>query len=319
YGWSGLSAVRTDEWSWVRAPRPELYRMTEDPDQSENLAGYHDDVVEDLRAFLDRVEARGGDAHPVALDPEEAEALRSLGYAMTSEVPESSGQDPKDMLPLWNEIYELRDLVNAEDYEAVARRAPELLEQDPDNSYLLFYLGQAQLKTGRPEEGLAHLRRAFELNGSRMQAGTVLARTLGELGRVDEARALLESFVEAEPEYADHAYNLGVLLSSIGDDEGAIAAYEKAIAANPNSVASLANCASVRERTGRNLERALELIERARELALNDDRPTLFRARILDALGRTDEAMASLRQLAARSRLAGITREELAEAIRALQ
>ena len=39
FGWSGLTAITDGRYSYIRAPREELYDLTRDPDQRENLAG----------------------------------------------------------------------------------------------------------------------------------------------------------------------------------------------------------------------------------------------------------------------------------------
>lgn len=319
YGWSDLSGVRSDEWAWVRGPVPELYDIGADPGETDNVHDLHPEVVASMESYLRAVESRSRAAAAQPLDPEDEEALRSLGYAMSKNMPESSGADPKTMLPLWNRTNELREALRAGRFEEVAREAPGLLRQDPGNSSLMFFLGQAQVELGQVEEGLALLRRTFEITGSRVQTGTILAMTLAQVGQVDEARQLLESFVRADPDYAGHAYNLGVLRASLGDDLGAIEAYEQALEIHPESIATLANLASARMRSGQDLDRALELIDRAVELSEEDDRPRLFRVQILDALGRDAEAMAAARELAARPRLEGITRTEVADAIRDLQ
>jgi hypothetical protein len=36
-GWSELRSVRTEEWKLILAPRPELYRISDDPAESRNV------------------------------------------------------------------------------------------------------------------------------------------------------------------------------------------------------------------------------------------------------------------------------------------
>ena len=36
-GWAELRAVRTDEWKYVSAPKPELYHLAEDPSEARSL------------------------------------------------------------------------------------------------------------------------------------------------------------------------------------------------------------------------------------------------------------------------------------------
>ena len=47
-GWAELRAVRTNEWKYVAAPKPELYHLTEDPAEARNV----DDDVQGLIALV---------------------------------------------------------------------------------------------------------------------------------------------------------------------------------------------------------------------------------------------------------------------------
>jgi choline-sulfatase len=40
-GWSELRGIRTSQWKYVRAPRPELYNLVKDPGEKKNIAAYH--------------------------------------------------------------------------------------------------------------------------------------------------------------------------------------------------------------------------------------------------------------------------------------
>ena len=103
FGWSPLRGVRTRRHRYVRAPRPELYDLGEDPRESRNLAGSLPDLVAELDGALQ--ERLGGEraVEPVALLSEEERArLESLGYAVASVGGDPTrpgavgGRDPKD-------------------------------------------------------------------------------------------------------------------------------------------------------------------------------------------------------------------------------
>src|ERR1041385_1596646 len=54
-GWSELRGVRSDHWMYIRAPKPELYDLTQDPGESSNVAANHQYEVRQFETILQRV------------------------------------------------------------------------------------------------------------------------------------------------------------------------------------------------------------------------------------------------------------------------
>jgi hypothetical protein len=106
-GWSPLLGVRSSRFKYIRAPRPELYDLGEDPGETRNLAGEAPEVVARLDVEL---EARLAKARPIVptLEPDaaERERLQQLGYLVSPGTPlegvlgRVGGPDPKDQMGL---------------------------------------------------------------------------------------------------------------------------------------------------------------------------------------------------------------------------
>jgi tetratricopeptide (TPR) repeat protein len=71
---------------------------------------------------------------------------------------------------------------------------------EPDNAYLWFNLGGAQIQSGREEQGFDALRRAVELLPERGSLRGHLARLLEQSGRLDEAEEHFRRLLLIEPE-----------------------------------------------------------------------------------------------------------------------
>jgi arylsulfatase A-like enzyme/cytochrome c-type biogenesis protein CcmH/NrfG len=322
FGWAAMARMRTDRWAWVRAPIPELYDLETDPHELRSLHEEHTDTAAALDRRVDEVLER-----PVAtaargnLSEEEVEALRSLGYLVSGEVPEFTGADPKERLDVWNRMTDMEGLVRAGRFAEAADGLGDVLRDDPGNPAVRILHAEALARCGRAEEALADLRILRDTGRIAGRMGDLYARTLAEAGRPDEAEALLRTLRKTEPEEADHAYNLGVLLAGQNRREDAIEPYESALRANPDAVHVLTNLAMtlVASRGPHvDADRVLRLIGHAVELSPQDDRPRLLEAEIRWRLGQHDEARAILRDLAGRSQLQGITRQNVADMIRRL-
>ena len=53
-GWAELRAMRTNRWKYIRAPKPELYDLAQDPGETVNVIASHPAEVQELEAQLKR-------------------------------------------------------------------------------------------------------------------------------------------------------------------------------------------------------------------------------------------------------------------------
>lgn len=137
---------------------------------------------------------------------------------------------------------------------------------EPDAANLLEAKGMLLARLARHAEAEADLRRALALDPVRPGATLVLGVTLLRRGRLAEALPLLERAVELAPSEAIARFHLGEARYQAGDMAG-----------------------------------ALDQLRLAGSLAPDDARPFALAGRLLDRLGRAEEAMEMHRQ----ARLAG--------------
>jgi hypothetical protein len=155
-GWAELRSIRTQRWKYIRAPRPELYDLLQDPGEASNVAASHPVEVKQLEAQLSAVTGSGDSekVEPSAVDSRTLQQLRSLGYLggsnQQSYVLEGKGVDPKDRLEVQQLLFQgiYSDL-------PVARRIALLREavaKDPTNPALYSNLGDLYTRSARPRE-----------------------------------------------------------------------------------------------------------------------------------------------------------------------
>ncbi len=175
-----------------------------------------------------------------------------------------------------------------------------------DNPLMVNNYGAALDEAGQPEEAIGVLEAglaAGAASGSPLQFMLLdtYASALNATGRPAEAMAALERAVAARPTYAKSYYDLGRLLHvTYGDVEAASALYERAIALQPDYLDAYINLGGALNRAGR-FDRGLEVLQRARALALSDRAELRFNLGVsYAALGDTS---AALREAAALRRL----------------
>ena len=93
FGWSELLSVTEERYRFIRAPRPELYDLREDPRETKNLAGERAAAVAAMNGWLEREAKPGEVAPPAEVSDETREALRALGYVGSTVVDVATG-DP---------------------------------------------------------------------------------------------------------------------------------------------------------------------------------------------------------------------------------
>ncbi|MGO9241041.1 MAG: sulfatase-like hydrolase/transferase [Bryobacteraceae bacterium] len=224
-GWAELRAIRTNQWKYIRAPRPELYDLSRDPGETNNVLAEHPSEVRKLEARLaaatgsassEKVETTPMDEHTLA-------QLKSLGYTsgFTSRSYDLNGQgaDPKDQVA----ILKMMDDADQPHSGLSPARRIELLQRalrlDPSNPLLYYTLGAKLEKAGRYDEAMKLYRAALQ-NG------------------IDKGHGRLHS-------------RLGDLLVHAGKKAEAIPEYEEAVRINPTDVATQANLATAYMEQGR--------------------------------------------------------------------
>jgi arylsulfatase A-like enzyme len=63
-GWTELRGIRTNRWKYLRAPKPELYALAQDPGETSNVIATHPAEVRQLEARFKAVAGSGENKAP---------------------------------------------------------------------------------------------------------------------------------------------------------------------------------------------------------------------------------------------------------------
>lgn len=120
------------------------------------------------------------------------------------------------------------------DFEAARAAYEQALLKRPDDPDTLNNLGQALVRLGRVDEGIARFERAVQLAPDAWAAHFNLAAAEGERGHWDRAVEQYREAVRVFPDDYATQFNLALALHKKGDEPAAIAEYEKAIQRAPS-------------------------------------------------------------------------------------
>jgi arylsulfatase A-like enzyme/Flp pilus assembly protein TadD len=280
-GWAELRAIRTNHWKYVRAPKPELYDLSQDSGETVNLIGAHASEVQKLEAQLRAV--IGSDAKEQVetsmVDSHTLEQLKSLGYvsgfAARSYTLTGQGTDPKDQVGI------LKLLALAEDPAAHTpdSRRIELLQQavklDPADPDLYYQLGAKYEKVGRytdamklyyaaldkgiqsgrlhsriadllvrsgkKEEAISEYEKAAQFNPSDTESQTNLATAYLEKGRIPDAERVFKWVITTDSSAAAAYNGLGLIAIQRQDPGTARGYFEKAVQLDPGLIEAQLN------------------------------------------------------------------------------
>ncbi len=215
-------------------------------------------------------------------------------------------------------------------YEAALVKAVQL---EPNNYYYRDFLGDFYLRRGFQDRALAHFRTAARLQPvldrhyylsrlvtvspavlSAVEAGindalqsedTVvppydiyrfLAAVYLRMGKLEEARAILEAAAEVAPSPHTVHLSIGQILAKEGDDEGALAAFNRSIELKPDFYQAWMHLGLTLSRLGR-FDDAVEAALQARSLKPTDFAASQSLASVLERAGWLDDATDVLENL----------------------
>jgi choline-sulfatase len=238
FGWSALRSIRTERFKYIEAPEPELYDLSTDPGEVNNVMSSNAVEAGRLRRVLNAISQRpAASARPPVGDPRLAEQLMSLGYVGSSHAMADADTpnlpDPKTKLAVYNwtmkalELSENGDIAGALDAVAQAERL------DSDVAQVEFLKGTLLGQMGRYQQAVVALERTLVLNPRYTAARLKLALALLRLGRADRANDALTELVRQDPGDFRAWHNLAAIAYSRGDLDEAERLEGKALALSP--------------------------------------------------------------------------------------
>jgi len=195
YHFSQLRSLRRGGWKYIHAPRPELYRVLDDPGETQNLAADEPDLVDTMRRHLRFLLAKAplpDDGAAGGADAGTRNRLMALGYmggwgdtpaGGEIELFDPEGEDPKDHV------------------QGIA----------------LVQKGFEDLRRSRLPEARDLFLEAARLDPGWWVPKKMAALAVSQMGRPAEAIGLLEEVVAIHQGDAETLYLLGMLYTRVNE------------------------------------------------------------------------------------------------------
>jgi arylsulfatase A-like enzyme/predicted Zn-dependent protease len=198
-GWSELRSLIDGKHHYIEAPRPELYDLTADPRETNNILSDQRRTYAQMRNELAAIPASFGG--PENVSAEERARLAALGY-LGSSAGETTGAlpDPKDRIGEIAAMIDATRLVTSNRVEDGLAALRAIVEKNPRLADAWTQMGQTLEREGRHQEAAETYRKAIELNpGLASEFALSLSSTLLHLDRYDEAEAHARLAESANP------------------------------------------------------------------------------------------------------------------------
>ena len=248
FGWSDLRALTSGRYKYVAAPRPELYDLQQDPEESHNLyterQALGDRMNQELVALEQRMSATAASPKPaVEVDPDARARLAALGYVgtfVTALAPDRAGlADPKDKIQLFNLMTQARETARHDKESDEGLHALErVVAEDPRVIDAWFMLGNEYYRRRQYARAIEQFKRALDLKPDYDLVVINMANAYRALGRDEEAMVGYRRFMELDPKNAQIRYEAAQILIDSGKLDEARKQLTEALALEPKLAAA---------------------------------------------------------------------------------
>jgi len=272
-GWAPLRGFIEGPRKFIDLPIPEVYDLGADFGEARKLAG--PDVGKDKARLAGIIKAGSGSLSAASpqLGAASREKLASLGYVGGYQPPAKTtfapADDLKTLLPFNRKLEQAQDLYFRGQAQPGIALLLELVRERPEFDDPYLFLVTIYEKQGRLAEAEALLKAGATANPRNYKLAIEHGIVLAELGRNDEAVAVLDKaagVIDWDPELWNY---MGVAYWNEGDLSNAVTAYERALALDPKYGAVLANMGTVqtaiamRDKDPARLRQAMDLFKKA--------------------------------------------------------
>lgn len=224
YGWSPEFGLRTEEWKYIEAPKPELYYLKDDPGERVNLYEPKHPVVSELRLRMERGRVErdrdfrkispSASSAPPKLTQLMREQLASLGYLQVNSL-SSFGKlarlpDVKDRVAVLQGIDEAVSAISQGRYQEALGKLTSILRSDSENISALLYQACLYRKLGQYPLAIAAFRKILAIDPTHIDIHNHLGTIYHEMHDPNQAIREFLQEIKLHPNHVEAHYNLAL-------------------------------------------------------------------------------------------------------------
>lgn len=298
FGWAPLRSVRTEDFKFIEAPKPELYDLHADPRESRSRYEPWDGTVQKLRKALAELSVKSpalGNTSPASVSASTIDELHALGYLgsadarSATDVPEPSLlPDPKDKIEEQNLLHAAMMASEGGETDKARMALEKVLQLNENSALALTQLGRVEMASRNYAKAARYLRRLRDAHPNDATDAFEYARALELGGNFPGARDALLASLKLNPQQFEARLALGRVYLGLNDSNAAEDQFEAAVLLQPGSSEAQLNLAKalIRQKKFADAVDLLELVAGA------SSDPELFEllAQAYTGLGRRQDA-----------------------------
>ena len=306
YGANSLLGIMDDRWKFISTTRPELYDLSQDPQELNNLSREQPRRARRLQDELYRIiedQFRDDVGADVTLDSGAVRQLESIGYvggeteegALEYYDQPAEWDDPKDLIAFHRKLQQVLGFQALENLDRARELCLQLVDERPSYVQGHYKLAEIAVDQQSPATAIGHLNRVISLDGKHFQAHKMLGNLLLDDNNYDEAITNFVRAIEIDPTKPEVFSQLGAALAGTGKTDDAVAHYRMALELVPDLAQPRVNLGVALAAEGKTQDAIIHYL-RAIELAPEYADAHYNLGRAYEAEGNLDEAIKSYQQ-----------------------
>jgi arylsulfatase A-like enzyme/Flp pilus assembly protein TadD len=240
-GWAPLTGIIDGPYKYISLPDPELYDLSSDPREKNNLFSQKEETARSLDEKLKRCVleySESGDESRRELTAEDRRRLDSLGYISSFSEKRGKALDPKKGIMLQERFNEVNDEIERGNLEGAEKELRSIATGNPEIKMPQYYelLAKVYELKSDPLGVIDTWKEAVDVFPGNSQFKATLGFKLFQSGRWEEAEKLGRRIVEVDARSSQGFILLGSIEEERHNSPEALQYFEKAAALEPNNV-----------------------------------------------------------------------------------